>query len=240
MPNNGRITECPFYVNERNSYITCEDTKRRFRYRKQKEDYMDKYCDTNWQQCPYAILILHAYEQEEEMLRGAKRDQKMKALEAENKKVNIMLSKAEARDNEKATQIRALQKKVRHLEHNYMLYRDKYEQMRDVEEKAMEQINEAMQLCEARVAFLLSKRRDHRIDEAEFKEWHKKHEFAIVPEIEEHDDTMDVLGWTLKARKINVKEVMEGGAEGSATEPESTGGSETESSGEAAEAAEGK
>ena len=234
MPNNGRITECPFYVNERNSYITCEDMKRRFRYRKQKEDHMDKYCDKDWRDCPYAKVLLRGYEREEDMVFRV--GHKMRALEVENKKVNMMLSKAEARDKEKAGQIRALQKKNRHLEHVYMLYKDKYEQLRDAEENAMAQINEAMQLCEARVAYLLSRKRDHRLDEADFKAWHEKHEFAIVPELEEKDDSMSVLGWKLESNKINVKEVMEDGTEGPAAEPETTGGEETEGTGIAEEA----
>ena len=65
MPNNGRITECPFYVNERNDYITCEDAKRRFADSQAKDEHMDTYCDDKWEECPYATAMLEAYKEGE-------------------------------------------------------------------------------------------------------------------------------------------------------------------------------
>ena len=45
MPNNGRITLCPYYRDEKNLSISCEDVFRRFRWKKQKTNWMDTYCD---------------------------------------------------------------------------------------------------------------------------------------------------------------------------------------------------
>lgn len=221
MPNNGRITVCPFYKNERNNYITCEDTKRRFRYRKTKENYMDNFCDDRWKLCPYAVEMLKAYEKEDQVI-PLGQSQKIKALESENKKVNLMLTKAEKRDKAKSEEIKTLKRKNEVVVKKYAELKDRYDQLRETEEKAMQQINEAMQLCEARIAYLLDGTEDKRIDEKKFREWHEHHEFALVPDFETVDDEMRISGW-----KLNVREVMEDGTERSATETESTGRAET-------------
>lgn len=237
MPNNGRITKCPFYMNERNSYITCEDAKHRFRYRKTKEDYMDAFCDDRWQLCPYAAALEKAYKDQEgddAVIRNAARDAKLKSLEKENKRVNVMLSKAEARLKEHSQKTADLKRRLEVATKQYASYKDKYEELKALEQKAMEQINEAAMLCEARVAYLLSTKRDKRLDEEKFQAWHEKHEYALVPEMEEGK----LKSWKLESR-ISVKEIMDG-TEGSTSEPESPGRSEAEGSGEATSEEEGK
>ena len=104
MPNNGRITECPFYVNERNDYITCEDAKRRFQDSQTKEEHMDTYCDDKWEECPHAAAMLEAYKEGE----CSVVTNKIKALESENRKVNIILTKAENREAVKDREIKKL------------------------------------------------------------------------------------------------------------------------------------
>ena len=192
---------------------------------------MDRFCDDDWKNCPYAKEMLRGYEKEEDMVFRV--GQKMRALEVENKKVNMMLTKAEARDAQKAIEIRQLKKKNEVITKKYAELKDKYDQLREMEEKAMEQLNEAANLCEARVAFLLSKRRDKRLDEEEFRAWHEKYDYMLEPEGEITEDGPKITGWKLNTR-ISVKEVMEDGAEGSTAEPESTGGEEACGTGETA------
>jgi len=62
MPNNGRIAVCPYYRDEKNLSISCEDTYRRFRWPVQKSRWMDAYCDKGWEGCPFAQALNRLYE----------------------------------------------------------------------------------------------------------------------------------------------------------------------------------
>lgn len=231
MPNNGRVTECPFYLNERNNYITCEDAKRRFASHELKEMHMDNYCDSRWESCIYAERLLAAYEKEDETIVD---ETKAKALEAENLKVNIMLTKSENREKIKDREIKRLLNKNESLEKRYREYKDKYEKLIETEQMAMEQIQKAAEICEARVAFLLSERPDGRLDEQKFRKWHEEHEFCLLPEGEKTDDNYRITGWLLRARKPG-KEDTDDGTERPSTESAETGSGEAKKPGDRAE-----
>lgn len=219
MPNNGRITECPFYVNERNGYVTCEDAKRRFEDSRAKESHMDTYCDDKWEECPYAAAMLEAYKEGESSVVT----NKIKALESENRKVNIMLTKAENREAVKDREIKKLVMRNDSLGKRYGKLKDLHERLEQTQQLAMEQIQSAMDICEARVAYLLSEKPDGKLDEVKFREWHKEHEYCIIPEGEATADEFRITGWVLRARKAG-----EGnGTEGLTTEPETAGRRET-------------
>ena len=215
MPNNGRITECPFYVNERNGYITCEDAKRRFADSQTKEDHMDTYCDDKWEECSYAAAMLEAYKEGESSVVT----NKIKALESENRKVNIMLTKAENREAVKDREIKKLVMRNDSLGKRYGKLKQLHERLEQTQQLAMEQIQSAMDICEARVAYLLSERPDGKLDEVKFREWHKEHEYCIVPEGEATDDEFKITGWVLRARKAGEAD----GTEGLTREPETAG-----------------
>ena len=219
MPNNGRITECPFYVNERNDYITCEDAKRRFADSQTKEDHMDTYCDDKWEECSYAAAMLEAYKEGESSVVT----NKIKALESENRKVNIMLTKAENREAVKDREIRKLVMRHDSLGKRYGKLKDLHERLEQTQQLAMEQIQSAMDICEARVAYLLSERPDGKLDEVKFRKWHKEHEFCIIPEGEATDDEFKITGWVLRARKAGEGD----GTEGLTGESETAGRRET-------------
>ena len=227
MPNNGRITECPFYVNERNDYITCEDAKRRFADNKTKEEHMDTYCDDKWEECSYAAAMLEAYKEGESSVVT----NKIKALESENRKVNIMLTKAENREAVKDREIKKLVMRNDSLGKRYGKLKELHERLEQTQQLAMEQIQSAMDICEARVAYLLSERADGKLDEVKFREWHKEHEYCIVPEGEATDSEFKITGWVLRARKAGEAD----GTEGLTREPEATGRRETKGAERAAE-----
>ena len=228
MPNNGRITECPFYVNERNDYITCEDAKRRFQDSQTKEEHMDTYCDDKWEECPHAAAMLEAYKEGE----CSVVTNKIKALESENRKVNIILTKAENREAVKDREIKKLVMRNDSLGKRYGKLKELHERLEQTQQLAMEQIQGAMDICEARVAYLLSERPDGRLDELKFREWHTKHEFCLLPEGEATDDEFKITGWVLRARKAGEGD----GTEGLTGEPAEAGRSQTEGAEHIAEA----
>ena len=232
MPNNGRITECPFYVNERNDYITCEDAKRRFADSQTKEEHMDTYCDDKWEECSYAAAMLEAYNKGE----CSVVTNKIKALESENRKVNIMLTKAENREAVKDREIKKLVMRSDSLGKRYGKLKELHERLEQTQQLAMEQIQGAMDICEARVAYLLSERPDGRLDELKFREWHTKHEFCLLPEGEATDDEFKITGWVLRARKAGEGD----GTEGLTGEPAEAGRSQTEGAEHIAEAEKAK
>ena len=232
MPNNGRITECPFYVNERNDYITCEDAKRRFADSQTKEDHMDTYCDDKWEECPHAAAMLEAYKEGESSVVT----NKIKALESENRKVNIMLTKAENREAVKDREIKKLVMRNDSLGKRYSKLKELHERLEQTQQLAMEQIQSAMDICEARVAYLLSERPDGKLDEVKFREWHKEHEYCIVPEGEATDSEFKITGWVLRARKAGEGD----GTEGSSREPETSGRSQIKGAEYSAEAEKAK
>ena len=232
MPNNGRITECPFYVNERNDYITCEDAKRRFADNEAKEEHMDTYCDDKWEECPHAAAMLAAYNEG-----GCSVvTNKIKALESENRKVNIMLTKAENREAVKDREIKKLVMRNDSLGKRYGKLKDLHERLEQTQQLAMEQIQSAMDICEARVAYLLSEMPDGKLDEIEFRRWHETHEYCIVPEGKADDDNFKITGWVLRARKAGESN----GTEGLTGEPTEAGRSQTEGAEYAAEAEKAK
>lgn len=232
MPNNGRITECPFYVNERNGYVTCEDAKRRFEDSRAKESHMDTYCDDKWEECPYAAAMLAAYKEGESSVVT----NKIKALESENRKVNIMLTKAENREAVKDREIKKLVMRNDSLGKRYGKLKELHERLEQTQQLAMEQIQSAMDICEARVAYLLSERPDGKLDEVKFREWHKEHEFCIVPEGKADDDNFKITGWILRARKTGEAD----GTEGLTGESTEAGRSQTEGAEHTAEAEKAK
>lgn len=232
MPNNGRITECPFYVNERNDYITCEDAKRRFQDSQTKEEHMDTYCDDKWEECPHAAAMLEAYKEGE----CSVVTNKIKALESENRKVNIMLTKAENREAVKDREIKKLVMRNDSLGKRYGKLKELHERLEQTQQLAMEQIQSAMDICEARVAYLLSEMPDGKLDEVKFREWHTKHEFCLLPEGEATDDEFKITGWVLRARKAGESD----GTEGLTGESTEAGRSQTEGAEHIAEAEKAK
>lgn len=205
MPNNGRVTKCPYYRDEKNLSISCEDTFRRFRWPAQKKRHMDTFCDKDWKLCPYAQDLNRLYEQMGgEMSDVAKMAQELKAKDKELRKVSVMLGKASKREAEKDEKIRQLQRERNALESMYMRTRQQIAEYSETEKRLYDQICSMSALYEARFAFLMDKI-GGRLDEEELREWVKKYEFSIQPaEVQEDlEDGRDVVAvWEVIKREV--------------------------------------
>lgn len=196
MPNNGRITLCPFYRNESGLTVSCEDVIRRFRWPGQKKKYMDMYCDDQWQSCPYAAEMDRLYAEGEDMT-----EHEIAALKKELKKTATMLGRANKRDEAKELTIKELRRKNKALEDRLMkLTREKAQNAKS-EKKAFDEICGLTQMYEARFAYLMSEFNCGELDEAEVEAWSKGKEYAIVAD--EKDDKGRVRRWKVIVRDAN-------------------------------------
>ena len=108
MPNNGRVTLCPYYRDEKNLSISCEDTFHRFRWAAQKRRHMDTFCDKDWKSCPYAQEIGAMYEKGDYMDEVKRAAFELEATKKELRKTATMLGKAQKREKEKDEKIRII------------------------------------------------------------------------------------------------------------------------------------
>lgn len=193
MPNNGRITLCPYYKNESGLTVSCEDVIRRFRWPAQKKKHMDTYCDDAWSECPYAAELTRLYEEGDDLV-----EHEVSALKKELKKTATMLGKANRRDEAKEATIKELRRKNKVLEDRLMEAKRKETQGKKAEEKAFNQICELTQIYEARFAYLMSEFTGGVLNEADVESWAKGKEFAIVAKA--RNDKGEVSLWEVKVR----------------------------------------
>lgn len=185
MPNNGRITLCPFYRDEKNLSISCEDVFRRFRWKSQKERWLDIYCDKYWERCPHAVSLNVMYEEIERTMGEAEQkvvqlEHQVKELKKELKKTASMLGRSEKREAAKEEEIKNLRKKNRFLEERYIEYSGKARQAESKEKKMQEQIGMIAEMYEARFAYLMTELSNGTFSEKDFKEWCKGKEYSIA------------------------------------------------------------
>lgn len=193
MPNNGRITLCPYYRNESGLTISCEDVIRRFRWLGQKKKYMDTYCDDKWQMCPYAMELTRLYERGEDMS-----EHEVKALNKELKKTVTMLGRSQRREAAKDDTIKELRRKNKVLEDRLMkMKREKAQNIKN-EKKVYDQIRGLTEMYEARFAYLMSEFNCGELDEKEVEKWSEGKEFAIVAD--KKDDQGHVTRWRVIVR----------------------------------------
>jgi hypothetical protein len=74
----GKYVVCPYYVNEKELTITCEDTMRVYGSVAIKESHSRCYCCDNWRDCCHAIEMEQLYERIEEMSDGQKQIEKLR------------------------------------------------------------------------------------------------------------------------------------------------------------------
>ena len=113
-----RYTLCPYYVDDNKKTISCEDVIRRFATYRSKNRHMDKFCDKDWQRCPYAVELTQMYQRIEG---GADEGHEIMqhnliALEKENKKLISLLGRYDKRIEAKDAEIRQLRKRKKELE----------------------------------------------------------------------------------------------------------------------------
>ncbi len=227
MPNNGRITLCPYYRDEKNLSISCEDVFRRFRWPAQKKRWLDAYCDKDWRDCPHAKELSGLYEKlEEDMSDTGKivleQKHKIAALEKELRKTASMLGRAESREKKKDADIKQLRHEKNVLEQLYIKNKNLYNESRENEKKLTATFNELVGFYEKRFAYLII-RIGGFLGEAGFKKWAETHVPEIVPRFGEEKE---LLGYEARGKEID-DEHKSGRA---AAEAEETGGNENESS----------
>ena len=185
MPNNGRITLCPYYRNESGLTISCEDVIRRFRWPGQKKKHMDTYCDKSWRLCPFAAELNRLYEQ------GDERDMKEHMIAELNKELKsrtAKLNRAVKREEAKNKIIKDLRRKSKAWEDRYQELKAKTIRQEKTERKVFDQIQSITQMYEARFAYLMSVFNDGVLDERDVEEWAKDNKsFAIIAD-EKGDD----------------------------------------------------
>lgn len=176
MPNTGRITICPFFKSEKGKSISCEDAVRRFRYGKNKEDWMNRYCDTySWEQCPHAIELVKGED-------GDMNQVKTEALQKEVKKLSSMLTKCEKRADAKDATIKELRRKNRALEHMVLSLKQQIEKIQIDNEKFDKQLAGVVDIYEARICYLMDTFSGRKLIEEDVRKWSEGKQFAIVAE----------------------------------------------------------
>lgn len=215
MPNNGRITLCPYYVNERGLNVSCEDCIRRFRWPAKKKAWMDYYCDDHWQECQYAIELTRVYEEG-----GSMTELEIKSLKSELRKANQDLRKSLKREEDKEQKIKVLRRKAKVLDERNMELKAKQLRQEKKERAAFDQIQSLTQMYEARFAYLMDVFTGGVLSEAAVDEWSKGKSFAIVAG--EKDSNGAVSVW-----KVVIKDERQSGRSESCDEK--TGRSEAES-----------
>ena len=192
-----RYTKCPFYIDESRRTISCEDVARLFDSRKDKCEYMDKYCDEAWQECEHAIAITQAYDRLEKGDKQALEKQKIKALESEIRSNLIKIGRAETKIREQKEQIHNLigsNKKLmdaRRTEHDRRMKLEK--ELAMIQDKVADDIKKIAQLYEDRIAYLMDEFADGTFREADAEAWAKGKQFAVVHEVKQKDRVWKVV-----------------------------------------------
>jgi len=181
MPNNGRITLCPYYRDEKNLSISCEDTYRTFRWPAQKKKHMDRYCDKNWKECPHARKLNRLYSRmgdDERMNTVEKLRHTEKELRRELKNLSTALGKSKKRENTKDEEIKELRRQ------------------RDA---ALAQFNEMAATYEARLAYMMQLCGGF-LDEVEARRWARSHDYEI--RLAANTKTGSVSAWALEVQEV--------------------------------------
>ena len=192
MSNNGRITLCPFYRNEKGLSITCEDVYRRFETKADKRQHKFKYCSEAWQECPYAKDLNELYEkmEGEKMNKTDELRQKCNAQDKEIKKLVTMLGKSEKKAKE-------LERANENLQKLYVKWQDKAQKSKEAELRAFDELNALSDIITGRMVYMMTLYTDGKLDEKEFQKWAEGKEFWLGATADEDGKTAM---WTATVR----------------------------------------
>ena len=195
-----RYTLCPFFVHDkRKSRISCEDTYRWFDSDEEKDIWMDKYCDNEWTECPYAIELNEAYDRLEKGDVMALENHEIEALKKELKGMATKLGTAEKkleRAQKRVEELAAINKsfisKNEDLEKQKREYYEKYRkadtQLKEYERKIPEQLTGIVLMYEQRMSYLIENFVPGRkLFEEDVKEWAGDKEFALTSDYEDNE-----------------------------------------------------
>lgn len=195
-----RYIMCPYFVDENKKSISCEDVCRSYRSHKEKWAWIDMYCDSwDWMKCPYAADLSEAYSKFEKGDKRALEEQKLKALDKENKYLRTLLGKAEKRverQQKKIDELRAVNQSFTNVNNNLEKQKkDFYKRWRSAKDeldKDKSEINQQLAklgvIYEQRMAYLIENFAPNKVLlEEDVKEWAGDREFALVPDYTEYE-----------------------------------------------------
>lgn len=202
MPNNGRITLCPFYRDEKNLSISCEDTYRTFRWPAQKKMHMDRYCDKNWEECPHARNLNRLYSRmgdDEKMNTVEKLRHMEKELRRELKNLSTALGKSKKREALKDEEIKNLRRQRDAAQSLYNKTKNELNDCRRDEDTLMEELNGILLIFEARIAYMMQLC-GGMLDEEAARCWARAHDYEIRPTA--NTKTGSVSAWGLEVQEV--------------------------------------
>lgn len=204
MPNNGRYTLCPYFRSEKKNSISCEDTFRTFGSVEKKQSYMDRYCDRDWTECPYAKEMSKVYDGEEEGMTERILEHKCAATTKELKKAASVIGKSKNELAAKDKKIKELTKKVTALENMYIRQAGKVAEYREMEKKFAGELQTLMRIYETRFAYLIW-RSGGCLNDSEVEEFARTHEFRLYADEEKAEHK----NWIVDAKKREPKKDAE-------------------------------
>lgn len=202
MPNNGRITLCPYYRDEKNLSISCEDTYRTFRWPAQKKKHMDRYCDKNWKECPHARKLNRLYSRmgdDERMNTVEKLRHTEKELRRELKNLSTALGKSKKRESTKDEEIKELRRQRDAALALYNKAKNELNDCRGKEDAIMRQFNEMAATYEARLAYMMQLCGGY-LDEVEARRWARSHDYEI--RLAANTKTGSVGAWFVEVQEV--------------------------------------
>lgn len=197
MPNNTRIPYCPFYKDEKNKSISCEDTYHVFSSVRKKYAWMDMYCDEwEWQKCPYAMDLTEAYARLEKGDEKALEKQKIEAMQKELKSLSSKLGRAEKRierQQKKIDELRAVNTSFTNVNNSlekqkkefYTRWRKAQDELDKGNEAVMEELRRLGDIYEQRMCYLIDRFADGFFCESDVERWAGDREFALVRQYDE-------------------------------------------------------
>lgn len=192
-----RYTRCPYYIDENNMTISCEDVCRSYDSLDDKWAWMDMYCDTwDWQKCPYALDMTEAYRKAEEGDAMAIENHEKKAAKNEIRSLSTKLGMAKKKNERLTKRLMEEQELVKSYQRrNEALLRenkDYYKRWREAQgklNKGNEQIHSELStlanIYEQRMCFLIERYAGGKFYEAEAESWAGNREFALVHDADE-------------------------------------------------------
>ena len=208
MPNNTRIPFCPFYKDEKNKSISCEDTYHVFSCVDEKYAWMDMYCDEwDWQKCPYAMDLAEAYAKLEKGDEKALEKQKIEAMQKELKSLSSKLGRAEKRierQQRKIDELRAVNESFVNVNNSlekqkkefFRRWRAAQDELDRGNEQILEELTKLGSIYEQRMCYLLdSFTEGGYFYEEDAETWAADKEFALVSEYADYDEEKTGLRW---------------------------------------------
>lgn len=190
MPSYTVYKICPYYIDENKKSISCEDVCRSFRSVKAKYKWMNKYCDTwEWEKCRWAMDISEAYRKYEKGDLMALDEEKMKALDKENKYLRTRLGKLDKRNQEL-----------------YEKWKKADEELSSFRSNAADEISAMAQIYEQRICYLIDRYSPEGVEEKDVEAWAADREFALVADISGEDK---FISWKVAFKEDDTEGISE-------------------------------